>query len=380
MSVHPLKPGYVQPAPEPAPDLMAATGLANGQDAVVNSDYLVKDLLIHGEVSILFGPSNCGKSTFHVDLAASVLFGRRFAGRRTKASAVLCFASEGARSIRDNTWPHIGGTRGAGAREFFIVDATGSTCGTTITWKRCGGMSRPSNNWHDCEIGLVIFDTMVLSMGDGDENSSRDMTQLIAGAGHLAKTAHAHVMLVHHAGKDGNFRGSSAIFCNPDTVLEMSPVEAADGRALVRVAQVKQKSVPKGAPILFAVKPFVLGLDDDGDERTTTTIEVLPPDTPLAGRKSAERASKPLGVDDRQGAVIAALRGLVAQAKDGAGAAFRAAQIRDSCDPRPFDKVRENPDNYLKAVGRVLDRLSEMPGGPVIKLERGYLLADGSAW
>ena len=61
--------------------------------------------------------------TFHVDLAASVLFGRRFAGRRTRASAVLCFASEGARSIRDNAWPHIGGTRGVGAREFFIVEA-----------------------------------------------------------------------------------------------------------------------------------------------------------------------------------------------------------------------------------------------------------------
>ncbi len=378
MSVHPLKPGYVQPAPEPAPDLMAATGLANGQEAVVNSDYLVKDLLIHGEVSILFGPSNCGKSTFHVDLAASVLFGRPFAGRRTRASAVLCFASEGVRSIRDNTWPHIGGTRGAGAREFFVVDArVDLRNGDHVENVR--RHVETLEQLHDCEIGLVIFDTMVLSMGDGDENSSRDMTQLIAGAGHLAKTTHAHVMLVHHAGKDGSFRGSSAIFCNPDTVLEMAPVEAADGRALVRVAQVKQKSVPKGAPILFAVQPFVLGLDDDGDERTTTTIEVLPPDTPLAGKKGAERASKPLGVDERQGAVIAALRGLVAQAKDGAGAAFRAGQIRDNCDPGPFDKVRDTPDNFLKAVGRVLDRLSEMPGGPVIKRDGGYLLTGGNA-
>ena len=145
---------------------------------------------------------------------------------------------------------------------------------------------------------------------------------------------------------------------------------------LVALSTLKQKSVPKGAPILFAVKPFVLGLDDDGDERTTTTIEILPPDTPLAGKKGAERASKPLGVDERQGAVIAALRGLVAQSKDGPGATFRAAQIRDNCDPRPFDKVRDNPDNYLKAVGRVLDRLSEMPGGPVIKRVEGYLLTD----
>ena len=378
MSVHPLKPSYVQPAPEPAPDLMEATGLANGQEAVVNSDYLVKDLLIHGEVSILFGPSNCGKSTFHVDLAASVLFGRRFAGRRTRASAVLCFASEGARSIRDNAWPHIGGTRGAGARELFIVDARVDLRNDDHR----GNVRRhveTLEQLHDCKIGLVIFDTMVLSMGDGDENSSRDMTQLIAGAGHLAKTAHAHVMLVHHAGKDGNFRGSSAIFCNPDTVLEMTPVEAADGRALVRVAQAKQKSVPKGAPVLFALSPFVLGMDDDGDERTTTTIEVVPSDMPLAGKKYAGPVSKPLGVDERQQSVIAALRGLVAQAKDGAGAAFRAAQIRDHCDPRPFDKVRDTPDSFLKAVGRVLDRLSEMPDGPVIKREEGYLLTEGNA-
>ena len=124
---------------------------------------------------------------------------------------------------------------------------------------------------------------------------------------------------------------------------------------------------------------FEVGLDDVGDERATTTIEILLPDTQMAGKKSAERTSKPHGFDERQGAVIAALRGLLAQAKDGAGAAFRAAQIRDHCDPGPFDKVRDTPDNFLKAVGRVLDRLSEMPDGPVIKREEGYLLTEENA-
>ncbi len=99
---------------------------------------------------------------------------------------------------------------------------------------------------------------------------------------------------------------------------------------------------------------------------------------PTSASKVA-RSSKPLGVDERQGAVIAALRGLVAQAKDGASTAFRAAQIRDNCDPPPFGTARDNPDSFLKAVGRVLEKLSEMPGGPVIKREEGYLLTEGNA-
>ncbi len=47
--------------------------------------------------------------------------------------------------------------------------------------------------------------------------------------------------------------------------------------------------------------------------------------------------------------------------------------------PPPFGTARDNPDSFLKAVGRVLEKLSEMPGGPVIKREEGYLLTEGNA-
>jgi hypothetical protein len=120
------------------------------------------------------------------------------------------------------------------------------------------------------------------------------------------------------------------------------------------------------------------GVDDDGDERTTNPTEILPSKTPLVGTSKPARTSKPGGVDKRHQAVFDALCQLAKSSGDvgvkSAGAAIRVAEIRDCCDPAPFDKCLDNPANYLNAVGRVLDRLCDLQCQPVVKEEVGYRL------
>jgi hypothetical protein len=59
---------------------------------------------------------------------------------------------------------------------------------------------------------LIVFDTLARSMPGGDENSAKDMGELIDGADRIRAASGAAVLLVHHTGKDGiDVRGSSAL-------------------------------------------------------------------------------------------------------------------------------------------------------------------------
>ena len=143
--------------------------------------------------------------------------------------------------------------------------------------------------------------------------------------------------------------------------------------------QRKQKSIPKGPSILFGLRPVLLGVDDDGDERKTNSIVLAPAGTRLAGKKS-NSGSKPApgtaGPNDREVSVLVALRELTPAARGVGAPAFKAAEVRGRCDPAPFDGCRNNPDNFLKAVSRALDGLTRMAEKPVIKVDGGYRLND----
>ena len=52
-----------------------------------------------------------------------------------------------------------------------------------------------------CERLLIIIDTLNLSIGDGDENSARDMSEVVRNAQRLAKsTENGGAKLVHGGG------------------------------------------------------------------------------------------------------------------------------------------------------------------------------------
>jgi hypothetical protein len=73
------------------------------------------------------------------------------------------------------------------------------------------------------EPKLLVIDTLAMAMAGGDENSTRDMSLLLAGCRRLSRMTGTAVMLVHHVGKSGTERGSSALRGNADTMLRLNP-------------------------------------------------------------------------------------------------------------------------------------------------------------
>lgn len=77
------------------------------QEAEIDLDwnYLVDGWFLGSEASIVYAPSNLGKSTFVIDLASAVVSGRDWHGYATRRGSVLYVAAESAISIIERAKP-----------------------------------------------------------------------------------------------------------------------------------------------------------------------------------------------------------------------------------------------------------------------------------
>jgi hypothetical protein len=362
------------PPPDPkklAEQLIASANLANGRPVQLDIDYLVKGLLSRKEVSVLYGPSNCGKSTLATTIGMAVIRGVPFAGLSTRRSAVLHIAPEGATSVLAATSPYIGEGQLDDA-EPYIVQPLRMDLRDNLHARTLVELVRAHESRLGCEISLIVIDTLVLSIGDADENSSRDVTAAMFNAARISKVTGAHVMCLHHTNKGGDLRGSSAILAASDTTLELSLTRDEADQPTARVRQVKQKTLPKGEDIRFRLRSESLGTDSEGEERTTAIIDVLQGKGQSAPEAAEERKAPAKGA--RHAAVLAAMIALSAD-PEAAQSGFEPSMVRDCCDRAPFATCVDNPGSFLRAVSRALDVMAIGPDPVVHKLGNRYRLA-----
>jgi hypothetical protein len=211
---------------------------------------------------------------------------------------------------------------------------------------------------------LVVLDTLVLCIGDGEENSSSDMTRAIEGAKRIAAGLDAHIMLIHHTGKDAErgARGTSALQGNIDTELALIP----GPQGVVRVVTTKQRDMTRGPDLAFRTQAFELGVDEDGDPRTTVRAVLVDASEDVAP------ASKSLG--DRKAAILTALH--LRRLTQVGSAELRPFSTKEVVESLP-DKVLigVQPDNRQRVVGKILVEISKEPGAALSKSGEGWMLA-----
>jgi len=57
---------------------------------------------------------------------------------------------------------------------------------------------------------------------DTNENAANEVAKVLVVAMHIKRTYGCHVIIVHHTGKSGDYRGSAAFRGNIDTMIEVS--------------------------------------------------------------------------------------------------------------------------------------------------------------
>ncbi|HBZ45316.1 MAG TPA: hypothetical protein DEO85_14965 [Maritimibacter sp.] len=236
----------------------------------LDANYLVQGWLGKGGLSVLYGPSNSGKTFVAVDLAAHVASGTAWRGCKIKQGPVIYVAAEGGGGIRNRV------SAIKQARADLLNDAEFSLLPTNLDLHEAGDAMALCEAMPTEKAALVVIDTMARCMGSGDENSARDVAQFVINLDAIRERTGAHVLVVHHSGKntEAGARGSSALRAAVDTEIAIS-----DGQ----ISCVKQRDMETPDRQFFSLETVTLGEDRDGDP--VTSAIVIPADAPKPKRK-----------------------------------------------------------------------------------------------
>lgn len=242
---------------------------ANEAKPVLKSNYLVKGWLGAQQMSVVYAPSNVGKSFFCLDIAYCVAANLPWQGNKVRGGAVLYLATEGGNAFRNRVYA-LQSEYGAENVPLAIRPSPVDLLHPEADLPALGQLCKEIEATHG-KLALIVVDTLSRAIAGGNENGPEDMTAFIRNVDALRDFTGAHILIVHHTGKDTaqGARGHSSLRAATDTEIE---IENDDG---VRTATAtKQRDLEPKSPIIFQLKVHEIGNDDDGDAVTTCTIKL----------------------------------------------------------------------------------------------------------
>ncbi|MBS0346599.1 MAG: AAA family ATPase [Proteobacteria bacterium] len=211
-------------------------------------------------LAALYGPSASGKSFLAFDMACAIAEGRRWFDCRVEAAPVVYCALEGEAGfkLRAQAWET---SRGRALPDglrmmlqpFKLTDPEDVIDLAAVV---------PAG-------AVVVLDTLNRAAPTADENSSRDMGEILEAAKTLQAACRGLVLLVHHTGKNAaaGLRGHSSLFAAMDAAIEVSR----DGdRREWKVA--KSKDGIDGEACPFKLQMETLGIERTGEAITSCVV------------------------------------------------------------------------------------------------------------
>jgi hypothetical protein len=251
--------------------LLSATDMMNAPPL----HWLVRGVLPATGLACVYGASGSGKSFLALDLSTAIAAGEDWFDCRVKAAPVVYVALEGEAGFiqRVKAWQlHHGKDLPPALR--FIMQG--------LDLRDPGDVSEiaAAVNASGCAGGVLVIDTLNRAASGADENTSRDMGELIDACKQLQSELSGLVVLVHHSGKDATkgLRGHSSLYAALDAAIEVT--RNGDRREW---AIDKAKDGSDGERRAFSLKVVELGKHEDGEPVTSCVL--VPDDTPPDARR-----------------------------------------------------------------------------------------------
>ncbi|MEQ1637819.1 MAG: AAA family ATPase [Methylococcales bacterium] len=258
----------------------------------VTTHWLIRGILEHGSLNLLFGEPEAGKSLFVLDWAFCVTSGIDWHEHRTASADVVIIAGEGFQGMSKRLKALESKYNLKASERLFISKRPADMIDPdNVEWVADTVMNLSPNT------GLVIIDTLHRNMS-GDENSSSDIAAFISNIDIYLKPLGCAVLIVHHSGhgqKDRS-RGSSSIRAAMDG--EFSAIKNDCG---ITLSCCKSKDFEAFKPLQFALTAVPLDwLDDDGEPLTSVYLEHL---------GEAKQSTKKRKLSARDDAILTSLNG-----------------------------------------------------------------------
>lgn len=239
-------------------------------------EYLIKGLLDKGGMSVVYGESNCGKTFVALDMALHIAMGKSWLGMKSHKGAIVYIAAEGGLGLGDRLEALRIHNNLDSYPAFHLIPVSIDLCNADSDVEELvNEISQLS------DVGLIIIDTLSRAMAGGNENSPDDMGAVIRNGDKLKEELGAHVMFIHHSGKDSSkgARGHSALRAAVDTEIE---VKKNDSLGIV-VQVTKQRDGKTGERYGFVLHSIPLGLDDEGEIKASCVL--IPSESALYKKK-----------------------------------------------------------------------------------------------
>lgn len=248
-------------------------------------EWAVKGLYPTKGIGAIYGESGAGKSFVAIDLIAAMAEGKRWFGLRTKKLPVSVFALEGEGGLkgRVKAWELV--NKREYPNEVYFWDSTrnGSFALRDADQRSDDNRKRLIQLCADLNAngrrgGVVVIDTLNQASDGADENSSRDMGELLKAMKFIQRETESLVLIVHHSTKskeNQSMRGHSSLYGAMDGVMEVIrevwtevPIGSDEKPRLIEgrrgwVAK-KVKDGRDGYTKLFDMTEVQVDMDEDG--------------------------------------------------------------------------------------------------------------------
>jgi hypothetical protein len=277
--------------PEPMVD-MAATGTAASKFPVIWYDEvspnldatdIVQDTICEGQMSVVYGDSNTGKTFFASDLALHLAIGEPWRGKAVEQGGVIYVAAEGGFGIRNRVAAFRLERQGDGQVDvpFAIVPASVNLLDPAADAPKLIELIKEASQSIGVPVKLVVIDTLSRAMAGGNENSPDDMGALVINGDRIRQATGAHLMFIHHSGKDAarGARGHSLLRAATDTEIEVSREAGAD-HSVAKV--MKQREMAVEGEYRFGLRVIELGVNRRGRLVTSCVVDAIDAVTPAS--------------------------------------------------------------------------------------------------
>lgn len=237
--------------------------------------WLVKNYFSENDLGVIFGESGSGKSFIGIDLGLSVAANKSWHGHPVKSGSVIYIAGEGNFGInkRIKAWSqHYGIT--LSNVPFFVSDRPAQFLNEESAEEVCQAVDELAEQ-HGSPV-LIVIDTLARNFGNGDENSTRDMSRFVSIIDeNLRNKYKCSVLLIHHTGKatTDQARGAYALKAALDTEYRLD--KNINGQRILTCTKMKDDEAPP--PVAFALEQIILEdwFDEDGSPLTSCVLKFV---------------------------------------------------------------------------------------------------------
>jgi hypothetical protein len=257
----------------PTPEEKARTRLfwrrfdAASDRALTVGDQIVRGYLDRGGMSVMYGDSNTGKTFIALDISYHIACRKEWNGRKVNGGVVVYVAAEAGESVNARIRALKQRYKPEHEPALAVVPCLVNLYSPNADLAPLLALLKEVAESYRDQIVMVVLDTLARVMGPGDENAARDMGMLVQAIDRIRVATGAHVMVVHHSGKNkaNGARGSSALRAATDTELEI------EGSKIIMRKQRNGEVMPS---VPFRLMSVDIGENNVGESVTSCTVDL----------------------------------------------------------------------------------------------------------